>query len=525
MDSHVIEMMKEAATYAVGGLLLLIIFDLSYQLLFHPLRDYPGPLAGRLTSGYGAFYTWRRCLHVVTYNSFQKYGSVVRISPNRLVFNTVTALNDIYNNSRVVKGRAYALTRQERTNANVFNSTDKAEHRRKRKIIGPIISERSMHAFEPVMSAEVDIFLQLLLQSSRKREVVDMTERCERLGVDVVGQLAFGYALNSQREPTHRAVVEGIKSRSARGSLYMLWSTLSYFDPVIDLIFPPTWRADMDSFHRSLRTMIGTRMALPKDAKHDFYAQASGEIAPGEPGMPGKELWAEAALFIAAGGSTTSTAMTAALFYLSRNPEAYSRLASEIRGSFTSGREIRQGPDLAACKYLRAVIDEALRLAPGTISFWREQEPTSAAAGEPFIVEGRPIPPGVQVAINPFCLMRNPDYFDDPLTFKPERWLARDDEAAGEKEKRATMRRVFVPFAHGDRACAGKAMAYLELSLVLARTMWYFDFEKAPGPAGALGEEDGNPNLFQMQDGIVVGHQGPNLVFKPREKYANDLEV
>jgi hypothetical protein len=47
--------------------------------------------------------------------------------------------------------------------------------------------------------------------------------------------------------------------------------------------------------------MIGARMAIPKDAKHDFFALASGEIAPGEPRLISKDLWAEAVFFIAAG--------------------------------------------------------------------------------------------------------------------------------------------------------------------------------------------------------------------------------
>lgn len=47
--------------------------------------------------------------------------------------------------------------------------------------------------------------------------------------------------------------------------------------------------------------MISARMALPKDAKHDFYALATGEISPGEQGLNAAELWPEAVFFIAAG--------------------------------------------------------------------------------------------------------------------------------------------------------------------------------------------------------------------------------
>lgn len=202
----------------------------------------------------------------------------------------------------MVKGQAYAELRQGgRGTPNLFNEIDKEAHRAKRRIIGPVISESSMRIFEPEMQKQIDSFLVQLLQSSRKGEVVDVTPRCERLGVDVVGKLAFGYSLNTQLEPTHRVIVEGIKSRSNRSSLYYFWPQTRILERVFD------WtegKHSMDGFYQSVKTMIGARMALPKDAIHDFYSMASGEIAPGESGLISKDLWAEAVFFIAAGRYT-----------------------------------------------------------------------------------------------------------------------------------------------------------------------------------------------------------------------------
>ena len=72
------------------------------------------------------------------------------------------------------------------------------------------------------------------------------------------------------------------------------------------------------------------------------------------------------------GGDTTSTAISAALFYLSRDPAALSIVTREIQNAFPDLKSIRQGPALASCTYLRACLDEAMRLsppAPGTILF------------------------------------------------------------------------------------------------------------------------------------------------------------
>ncbi|KAF3061047.1 Isotrichodermin C-15 hydroxylase [Daldinia childiae] len=527
MASSFLNILPTAALYTLGILVPLALFYLSYQVTFHPLRAYPGPLIAKFTNAYGAFHVVRRCMHLATYNDHLRYGSVVRLGPNRLVFNTAAA-EDIYANSRVNKGRSYSYVSRS-GNPSMWSTLDREAHHRKRKLVGPVVSERSMRAFEPTMSATMDIFLRQLLESSQQGSPVNMTERCERLAVDIVGLLAFGYPLNTQTEETNKLVPDSLKTTSTLSTLIMAWPATRIVAPLLGWL----GRKRAATFRLALRKMIGARMALPKDAKHDFYALATGEISPGEQGLSAAELWPEAVFFIAAGGGTVNTAMTASFFYLSRYPAAYAHLAREIRTTFSSGREIRQGPRLAGCKYLRAVIDEVLRIAPASLAYtWREQDTSSAAAGETLVVDGHIIPPGTEVAVNLYALLHNAEYFPEPFNFQPGRWLAHEHETDQEREVRATMRRAFQPFLLGDRGCAGKAMAYLELSMALAKTIWYFDFERAPGEAGKVGEGipgrdgwRGRQNEFQLYDGVVVSHDGPNLVFKARERYWEDIEA
>lgn len=216
---------------------------------------------------------------------------------------------------------------------------------------------------------------------------------------------------------------------------------------------------------------------------------------------------------------TTAGTLTAVFFYLSRHPAAYTRLASEIRTIFPDAQAIQSGPLLASCTYLRAVIDECLRISVPTTSMpWREEEtvPTAGSSSKPFVVDGHVIPRGTMVVVNTYCIMHNEEYFPDPFAFKPERWL---DEANSK-----TLRRAFVPFGTGEAMCLGKGIAYLETSLVVAKTLWHFDFAQAPGEAGKLGggwpggkdKARARADEFQLFDGIVSDHDGPNLVFTKR---------
>lgn len=219
-----------------------------------------------------------------------------------------------------------------------------------------------------------------------------------------------------------------------------------------------------------------------------------------------------------AGGETTSTALSALFFYLSRNPAVYQKLAHEIRSTFANSAEIHGGPQLASCRYLRACIDETLRMSPPvTGTPWRElyADEQGHQGGQSLVIDGHIVPPGTQVGVCFYSLHHNEKYFAEPFTFRPERWLEADD---------AQLRRMnaaFCAFSVGARGCAGKAMAYLETTLAVARTMWSFDF--APAPAGRTGggapdkrEERRREDEFQLYDIFASMHVGPELVFTSR---------
>jgi cytochrome P450 len=125
-------------------------------------------------------------------------------------------------------------------------------------------------------------------------------------------------------------------------------------------------------------------------------------------------------------------------FYLSRYPDTYRKLAEEIRSAFTNGKEINGGPILSGCRYLRAVIDEALRMSPPVSGTTWRQLYDDEDKTKPLVVDGHVIPPGTLVGVNTYSLHHNEEYFPDSFTFKPERWLEADEQA------KASMNRAFV---------------------------------------------------------------------------------
>lgn len=400
----------------------------------------------------------------------------------------------------------------------VANTIDRDVHRRKRRVIGSVLNERSMRIFEPTLSAHVDELLKRLLDNAQKP--INMSDPCRYLAMDVATSLAFGHSFNLQTDETYRffPVTLGSWLRYINANMQ-----LALFRPVSRMMLLLQAKRSI-AFGSAIKSLAQKRMALDKDAVHDFYSVAN-EVDAGAQFFR-SEMWAEAGGFLVAGGTTTAASTSAALFYLSRYPDCYRALADEIRSTFASVSDIKSGPQLNSCKYLRACIEETLRCASSALTpLWREQAPDDSGS---FIVDGHVIPRGTQVAVPLYSLFHNEDIFAQPYTYIPERWL--EPESEKEQARQKTMRKAFVPFLVGDRACAGKAMAWTELNITIARIMWCFDFEKAPGNASKLGEElhfeaDREVPTYKVRDIFVAEHDGPNLVFRARDKYTQELRA
>lgn len=393
---------------------------------------------------------------------------------------------------------------------------------------GAALTDRAMRKFEPTMLREINTFLRLVLQSAKATQdqdkVVDLTERCRRLGIDISSALAFGFELATQTSAENRFLQEGITAANAHNNVLIQFPFLNshiFAYPLHILTTGP--RNEAFAF---IEKMVNTRVSEGKDARQDYFAQIVDQLPPTED-LRKSDLWSEALFMIPAGGDTAGTTLTALFFYLSRTPAAYKRLAEEIRAAFPSGKDISSGATLNGCRYLRACIDEALRISPPvTGTLWRQQ---SVDDKEPLFIDGHFIPRGTHVAVSIYAVHHNPEYFPDPYVFKPERWLS-PEEGGPDEETRQKQNAAFAPFSLGYRGCAGKPMAYMEVNLVIAKTLFYFDFEKAPGAAGEVGQgkpgdEDGRdrPEEFQLMDSFTSTHSGPNLVFHPRGHYWQEI--
>lgn len=252
------------------------------------------------------------------------------------------------------------------------------------------------------------------------------------------------------------------------------------------------------------------RAQAGREAKKDFFYYLLNAKDPETgKGLSTPELWGEANVLMIAGSDTTSTTLAATLFYLVRSPDALAKLCAEVRGAFNEVEDIVSGTRLNELVYLKACIDEALRLAPAVPG----APPREVMEGGA-MVDGIYLPAGTDCGTPVYSIHRQERYYREPEQYIPERWIeGATCKASGTswqttKDEIETARHAFCPFSIGPRGCIGKSMAFMEMRLTLARLIFLFDMSLAD----RRGEDAGGH--LKLVDHFTSAKDGPNVEFQ-----------
>ncbi|KAJ7758386.1 cytochrome P450 [Mycena metata] len=170
-----------------------------------------------------------------------------------------------------------------------------------------------------------------------------------------------------------------------------------------------------------------------------------------------------------AGRDTVTCLATFTVYMLAEHPEVLSKLRSEIFEHVgEKGRPTAE--DIKGMKYLRAVLNEVLRLYPPIPLNFRTSIkgvvwPALKPGDKPIY-----IPPGTMIPYGPIAMHRRKDLWGpDALAFDPERFI---DERLHKYLVPNPF--IFLPFNGGPRICLGQQFAYQEASFILIRLLQSF---------------------------------------------------
>ncbi|XVE64097.1 hypothetical protein DITRI_Ditri07aG0074100 [Diplodiscus trichospermus] len=170
------------------------------------------------------------------------------------------------------------------------------------------------------------------------------------------------------------------------------------------------------------------------------------------------------------GIDTISTTTEWAITELMRHPDKMTRLVKEL-DTVVGNDNIVEESHLSRLLYLQAVIKETLRLHP-PVPLLVPHMPSKTC-----IVAGYTIPKHSRIFFNVWAIQRDPEFWENPLQFEPERFLNESDQ----KVNYLGHNFQFLPFGSGRRICPGLLMAEKMVAYYLADLMHSFEWKLPNG--------------------------------------------
>ncbi|OLN81715.1 Isotrichodermin C-15 hydroxylase 15 [Colletotrichum chlorophyti] len=452
-----------------------------YNLFFHPLRHFPGPLLMRATRATYFYRLARGTLSFDVLDLHRKYGDVVRIAPDELAFADPAAWKDIMGH-RTGGGAQPAFEKSDMFYRPITDlprdiiTAKGPEHAMLRRQMAHGFSEKSLREQQSIIMRYVDLFIQRLREAGGgsgavERQAVDLAFWYNCCSFDVIGDLAFGEPFGCLEEGEMHPWVRTIFQMVRLGVALQTANHYSVMRKFITRVMSSRAMRERRQQHRDMTMQkVIRRIELgEKGPRNDLIEGLLRKKD--EWNLSLEQLEGNASILIIAGSETTATLLSGVTYLLLKNPSKMEKLVAEVRTLFNKEEEI----DLTSVNkltYMLACLDEALRMYPPVPTGLPRLVPEGGA-----MVCGRLIPEKTTVSIHQWATYHNEKNFKDPFKFHPERFL-------GDEKYASDRREALQPFHVGPRNCLGRNLAYTEMRIMLARLIWNFDLVLADDSRG-----------------------------------------
>ncbi|CAM4350580.1 unnamed protein product [Leuciscus chuanchicus] len=461
-------------TLVVLVITLLFIYGVWPHGFFNKL-GIPGP---RPWPFVGTFLSYTKGFHNFDMECAKKYGKVWGIYDGRLPVLMVTDLEMI--KTVMVKECYSTFTNRRETNADLagpfadgISITKDEQWKRIRGSLSPYFTSGRLKEIFPIAVTHADRFI-TNMQKRDHEQPVKIKEAVAPYSLDVVASSSFSVdidSINNADDP----FVTNIKKFFQFSLFSPLFLLQTFFPSVANLLGKMGIRlfssSSMDFFYNALRK-IKDEHSKKSDGRVDFLklmiqSQISDDQAKdttsGQPvkGLTDHEILSQSLIFILGGYETTSTTLTFLLYNLTTNPDCLEKLVGEIDTNFPLDSPITYDA-LMKMDYLEMAINESMRLLPTAPRLERVCKKTVE-------INGVTIPKDTLVAIPTYVLCRDPQLWDSPDEFRPERF---SPESKSEVNQYA-----FMPFGLGPRNCIGMRFALMIMKLLVVKLLQNFTVE------------------------------------------------
>ncbi|KAI6085672.1 cytochrome P450 [Hypoxylon rubiginosum] len=448
-----------------------------YVTTYGHLRDIPAPFPAQFTNWWLLSVCRRGKRYLVVDQVHKKLGKVVRIQPNHISIADDEAIQVIYGHGNgFLKSDFYDAFVSIRRG--LFNTRNRAEHTRKRKLISSTFAPKAIAQFEPYIHENLEVFVNrwdgLIKESanSDKAAYIDCLKWFNYVAFDTIGDLAFGAPFGMLKSGADIAEVRtavdappifapAVEILNRRGEVSATLGCYVHIKPYAKWLPDPFFSKGL----AAVQNLAGIAIARVKDRlenppdinRRDLLARLQeGRDDKGEP-LGFEELAAEALTQLIAGSDTTSNSSCALLYWVARTPGVLAKLQKELDAAVPSSDvKVAEYDAIKNLPYLQNVINETLRIhCTSGIGLPRE----IPADSQGVTLCGRYFPPGTVLSVPTYTIHHSKEIWGpDADDFRPERW---EDATARQKN-------AFIPFSTGPRACVGRNVAEMEMKMIAA---------------------------------------------------------
>ncbi|KAJ6633705.1 Benzoate 4-monooxygenase bphA [Pseudolycoriella hygida] len=470
-------------------LFVLLFLAVRYYILpwirNHNIRNIRGPALAAFSNLWLLYYCRKGKRYLAVDEAHKKYGTLVRIQPNHVSIADDEAINSIYGHGNGFLKSYFICSDYYDAFVSIrrglFNTRDRAEHTRKRKIVSHTFSMKSVVQFEQYMLNNLEIFLSQWNRLSNLARGdycrIDALPWLNYLAFDIIGDLAFGapfgmlekgedvaeIRVSPDAPPSYASAIDVINRRGeVSGTLGCLPSLIPYAKYIPDSFFTKGVE--------SIGKLAGIAIARVKERlanaqnidRVDLLARLMEARDENGEKLGREELTAEALTQLIAGSDTTSNTSCALLFHTLKSPEVVSKLQKELDEALPEPG-VPTYQLIKDLTYLDSVIKETMRVH------------STSSLGLPRVVVGDGLtlndhffPAGTVLSIPSYTIHHSKKIWgEDADDFRPERWTT-----LTERQKKA-----FIPFSFGPRACVGRNVAEIEMALIASTIFRNFEFQ------------------------------------------------
>lgn len=337
-----------------------------------------------------------------------------------------------------------------------------------------LFSTNRVQSFQVIREAEVALLIDSLAQSSSSASPVDLTDKIMSLTANMICRIAFGRSFEGSEFGKGR-FQEVVHEATAMMSSFFAADFFPYVGRIVDRLTGIHERLEK-SFHELdyfYQQVIEEHLNPGRmKEEHEDIIDVLLNIEKEQDEFSTFKLTKDHVkailmdLFLA-GVDTGAITVVWAMTELARKPGVRKKVQDEVRSHIRERGKVRES-DVEQLHYLKMVVKETLRLHP-PVPLLLPKETMSTIE-----ISGYQIYPKTQVYVNVWAIGRDPNLWNNPEEFFPERFIDNSVDFKGQHFE-------FLPFGAGRRVCPAMNMAIAMVELTLANLLYHFNWKLPHG--------------------------------------------